>query len=345
MRKKGRGRTTRKRVNKNVCTNASCPFWVFVLFISAWFAVAFLAIAFFYSAIRWPMRQLIPIPEMQGSAEMVDEDIVFGEVVYPQGEEPQDAVSSVSIESCRPLEEGDAEAETVLNWLTDKGNELRQLGQRCVLNDGSVHVTFTFNASVIRSERLYLRYAIALIEDDTVYPEEFYCRTSPRGSPAEMILDGGEVRPVCTFIENGTEIVRYPPVGSRVDIAQLSDPRNLVGIRDDSGDTARDFCIEDDDNGQACQLRNGNWIIHPNGSFGTADSLYLYNKDFELILSSDEDLGYGHNSVQRFIGTEGSSLDIYSRGGDGPCEFSKIIRVNLRTLNAETIFNSEACSG
>jgi hypothetical protein len=352
MKKKGRGRTvSRKRVTKKKeCTSPVCPFWVFVLFISAWFAVAFLFVAIFYTSIRYPAKRLIPFAETNGGSTAMGVEIIPDEIINPQPEEGEGLAidqPTVTIESCRPLEEVEDVYQMVLVRVRDYIVPIRQYGVWCRLNDGTEYVTYTVNARVPESERLYLEQVLSRVyrsdSESFVAPVgSFYCRTSPRGTPAEIVnakANGVELR--CMYQESGEEISRYLPIKSegRIQNDGTDDARNNVGTREGTGDFARDYCVMRKD-GNLCLLRNGDWILasidHAKG-----DKLLVYRSDDPSELAGPTFQFLNHEL--KIIGTEGRYADVFYGWGSEVCQNESIIRVDVRTFKQEVLFHFTDC--
>lgn len=360
MRKKGRGQVKRKPVKKK-CTSPVCPFWVFVLFISAWFVVAALFVVFFYWAVRKPVQQLIPIAETNGGSTAMGVEIIPDEVVDPQPQEQKEEQPvleidqpSVTIESCRPLEETDWEAESIRDLVTGWGGELRQLGDRCQLSTGQSVITFTSNILVHGTTRYFLNHTMATFMKDDRLPnyESFYCRTSPRGEPAKILQEDGDLVLECAFNEGAKIIRRYlhysitsydeSAVVNSSGIKTYNDPRNYIDEKRGTGDYSREFCTDlpidnsPHETADICKFRNGSFagFSSSSGDFyqkESKESEYSH-KPYTIEIRGDDGSCHGPGFVVDIIGSEGSNIDIlcsyHYKGEDGNAHLD---RMNIRT--------------
>jgi hypothetical protein len=316
----------KRRGSKKRASRAHCPFWMFILFVTGWFAVALCAVAIFYASLRAPAERarLAAVKSSAAAPVRASDGNDVGAQASAQSSSPAPAVSIVS---CRPLEEGDAETSRILEWLGEE-NALRRLGDRCMLNDGRTFVTFTYNARVPGSERLYLQHAAGMIGNGGISVNSFYCRTSPRGEPADLALNEGKLELRCTYEEGGEEVSRYIPL----DGDGANDARNLIGIRAGTGDFARDYCVERSD-GDLCLLRNGEWILASADDDGGLVFLNLKN-------GADEGKAIPEGATFTIIGTEGGYAYVYETLSDrGHGSVHRIYRVNVRTGDRELIFD------
>ncbi|MBD3251941.1 hypothetical protein GF380_05860 [Candidatus Uhrbacteria bacterium] len=369
---KRKGRVSKTRKHK--VHAPSCPFWVFVLFICAWFVLAAVVIALFYSGIRKPVRQVLPIHSDPIYQERTYEG--FDPLQYPEpaapdvdgGEggsgneggammEEKKMNETLMIASCRPLEETDTETSAVRRWIEDRDGQMRELGQRCALGDGRQLISFTYNATVPFSTRLYLEQVVAIADASTLEAQSFYCHTSPRGTAVTLVNGVEGVEAHCRApVEDGQRVrviaLEVEP-SLRIDLARtFKHSLNQEGYRFGTGDTMREFCVTEtigdetlpewfgsegvtQQTGSVCRLRNGVWVV----AEGRGGVIRVDKQAGEVLRTSDDVIAFG--PYPKIISTLGSDIDIVDSFGEGFYQWVKLYRVNARTMSSSVLVNRE----
>lgn len=313
------------------------------------------------------MDQLVPIRDLNGGSTSLGVEPVSDGGIDSQplaadmddedaAEQEAEERARLSIQSCASLDEDHPLYERIMQDIPY--GRLRQSGVVCELTDGTKLVTYTYNDLVPTSERRYLRHAVARVDSGNVpmAVQGFYCHTSPRGTPVQEmeVRNGDELYLTCAFADAGRHVERkiVLRLSEGLDVLEretVFSAVNKQSYADPSiGDFERDYCIPLDrmsprgaSTGSFCMTRNGHRIyIIPESSDGTFRAEKGDLTSAVITTINDNVCNGDHFDHADAIGVFGSALDVYCSRGLGNSYHYRIVRMDLRNGESETLFDS-----